>query len=138
MPITGKGDDRYPMRPQAMRPRMIHDGIDLGTAMTPCDVYIELRALLFLEDDELIEAFRIGAADIMEADAGPGSALVLHVGNRDAVCHAALAVTRSRLVAWRRRAREMTWPELRVLMLGLRSVVRNQAGRPEREAGADE
>ncbi|MFE1598155.1 hypothetical protein [Methylobacterium sp. ID0610] len=105
---------------RAARPRMVVAGLDLGTAMVPADVYIEIKRLLELDDDKILAAFAAGADALAKGDAaGP---LVEDIDDLDATS-AALEVSRSRLKAWRKHARQMTWPELRVLLLGLRSIV---------------
>lgn len=135
-PVSGHGGRRYPKQAVGTRPRMVLDGQDLGPAMSPSDVYVDLRHLLDLDDDEIIEAFRLGAAALVEAERGPGSALVMGIEDEAGAIEAALAVTRSRVTGWRRRARQMTWPELRVLLLGLRALIMggrndNGSGEPE-------
>ena len=90
MPRSDDGAPRYPKRPPPLPlARTILDGHDLGFAMRPADILVEVRRIMQLTDDEIL---------------------------------AARAVTRSRLRAWRQHARPMTWPELRILLLGLRGL----------------
>jgi hypothetical protein len=104
---------------------MVIDGADLGAVMTPSDVLIELRLITELQDDEIIDAMAAGA-DRVERDmtedpqSGMPALAALAPEERLAVIEVARSVTRSRIDAWRRRHRQMTWPELRVLLLGLR------------------
>ena len=117
--------ERYPKHSPALGPRMVIDGADLGAAMTPNDVLIELRLITELQDDEIIDAMAAGA-DRVERDmtedpqSGMPALAALAPEERLAVIEVARSVTRSRIDAWRRRHRQMTWPELRVLLLGLR------------------
>ena len=129
MPIKSTGDPRYPKRPASAGERMIIDGIDLGPSMPPQEIYILLRRLMDLDNDEIITAFRIGR-DRVARDMGPNpvDAAVPALGylskaDRDIALSQTADVSRSRLVAWRKRARDMTWLELRILLLGLHSVV---------------
>ena len=89
--------------------------------MLPADLYIALRQLLDLTDDELLDGFAAGATRLLAGDASP--ALLAALDQPADAAAAAQAVTRARLQAWRKRGRQMTWPELRVLLLGLRDVV---------------
>ena len=117
--------ERYPKHRPTLGPRMVIDGADLGAVMTPSDVLIELRLITELQDDEIIDAMAAGA-DRVERDmakapqSGMPALAVLPPEERLAVIEVARSVTRSRIAAWRRRHRQMTWPELRVLLLGLR------------------
>ena len=117
--------ERYPKHSPALGPRMVIDGADLGAVMTPSDVLIELRLITELQDDEIIDAMAAGA-DRVERDmtedpqSGMPALAALAPEERLAVIEVARSVTRSRIDAWRRRHRQMTWPELRVLLLGLR------------------
>lgn len=119
MPITGHGERRYPKRRAQALPRTIVDGKDLGPAMRPQDIFLWLRQLLCLEPAEVVEAMRLGAAAL---EARPEIASELAPGDRELAVRQALEATPSRVDAWRRRAREMTWLELRVLLAGLREV----------------
>jgi hypothetical protein len=105
---------------------MVIDGADLGAAMTPADVLIAIRQYLELENDEIIAAMRAGA-DRVEADlltgAAPAALDMLGVDDRKALVAVARSVTPSRIDAWRRRHRQMTWPEIRILLLGLRLML---------------
>lgn len=120
--------DRYPKHHPIPGPRMVVDGQDLGAAMLPNDVLIELRHAASLDHDEIIQALH-AAADRVEQDMAetPVSGMpvlgVLTVAERTAAVEAARAVTRSRVDAWRRRHRQMTWGELRMLLLGLRGTL---------------
>ena len=118
MPRSSDGTIRYP-KTDALTPRAASH--DLGVPMSPADVFIALRQIAELEDDEMLQAFAAGADRIEAGDAPP--ALLAALGGIPHVVAQARAVTPSRLVAWRRRGREMTWPELRVLLLGLRDVI---------------
>lgn len=117
MPSTGRGERRYAKRLPERLPDMIVRGQNLGPALKPQDIYIWLRVLLVLDDAELLEAF----AASLTAD--PNKTYPeLHAAEIDAMLAAASEVSRSRLDAWRRRNREMTWLELRALLLGLRAT----------------
>ena len=100
---------------------MTVDGVDLGRAMLPNDVYIILKRVADLDDDEMLEAFQAGIAHLaaLPADAAPGERIGMTAAEAEAAIKAASEVTRSRLRAWRARARQMTWGELRVLIRGL-------------------
>jgi hypothetical protein len=107
---------------------MVIDGADLGAAMTPSDLFIELRLIASLESTEIIEAMHVGA-DRVESDmrGAPQSSRptlwMLTPAERTAAIDNARTVTGSRIDAWRRRHRQMTWPELRILLIGLRGVI---------------
>lgn len=129
MPSTGDGDRRYPKRREAPRAHAIVGGKDLGQPMRPSDIYIRLRRLLHLDDDELLAAFAAGVGCV-ERDLGPDPArpdapalMELEPAERVAAAAEAREITRSRLDAWRKRHREMTWRELRVLFAGLLETV---------------
>lgn len=118
--------ERYPKHRPAAGSRMIVDGVDLGHAMTPQDVLIWLRVSCGLDDDEIVPALLAGA-DRVERDMAdptverPALAELPESERRQAV-HLAREVTRSRVDAWRRRHRHMTWGELRLLFVGLRAT----------------
>lgn len=104
---------------------MVVDGADLGVAMTPTDLLIEIRLTAELRDDEIVEALTTGAArvehDLSHASQSGTPALgLLSVDERLAAIEIARSATLSRVKTWRRRHRQMTWPELRILLLGLR------------------
>ncbi|MGI8839711.1 MAG: hypothetical protein ACR2F8_02835 [Caulobacteraceae bacterium] len=111
------GAARYPRRDFADREGA---GAELGESLLPADIYIEVRRLVDLTDGEIIDAFAAGAAALAE---GAGQGALVAVGDRSGAIEAAAAVTRSCLAAWRKRGRQMTWDELRVLLLGLRGIV---------------
>lgn len=121
MARTGHGEDRYPTRRARALPPMVVDGADLGPAMAPQDLFVHLRQLLDLEDQEILDALQAGAGR-MEADP-EGTLVELSDADHALAIEQARAVTRSRVTAWRRRARHMTWLELRVLLLGLKDVL---------------
>lgn len=117
MPRTGHGGRRYVKRLPERLPDMIVRGQNLGPALKPQDICIWLRVLLVLDDAELLEAF---AAAL---DADPDETFPeLRQAEIDTLIAAASDVSRSRIDAWRRRNREMTWLELRALLLGLRAT----------------
>ena len=118
---TNSGKDRYPGRRYAERDALPGDHPTLLRPMSPVDVYIEVKRLLQLDDDELLQAFAAGAAMLAESLAD--GHLVEELTNCEAAISAATEVTRSRLTAWRKRGREMTWDELRVFLLGARGLV---------------
>lgn len=128
MPRDSRGELRYPSRPRnAGASQISADGVDLGPPMLPQDVFLALRVSLALEDDEILDAFELGAARV-ERD--PDRSLrELSTADRQAAIDAARQVTRSRLQAWRKRARHMTWLELRILFVGLREQL--EESRPE-------
>lgn len=128
MPITGHGAARYPhRRPQAL-PRMSVGGVDLGPAMRPQDVFAALRRILALrEPAEVVEIMRLGAQELRDA---PQRAVELDDTDRALAIEQAESVTSSRVDAWRRRAREMTWLELRVLLIGLAAIEREEQHAP--------
>ncbi len=118
--------DRYPRQPQRPGPRMRVDGHDLGFAMLPNDLLIALRATAGLSTAEAVAAMVAGAEDFArrwEAE-GPDWPVTAHLDAAD--LRHAIAVARettpSRIDAWRRRHRQMTWDELRILLHGLREV----------------
>lgn len=102
---------------------MIVDGQDLGAAMTPSDILIELRIFLQVDDEDILEAMSAGA-DRVEADLDnpDGKLRLLSRDERVSAVAEARELTRSRLTAWRKRHREMTWPEMRILLIGLRET----------------
>lgn len=113
---------RYRKRSPTAGPIQIVDGVDLGPSMRPQDIYILLRHTFELEDDEMLDAFA-AAADRVEADlSGDGERAMAELtdAQRERAMAEAREVSRSRLDAWRRRGREMSWLELRMLLLGLR------------------
>ena len=122
----GARPERYPKHRPAAGPRMVVDGVDLGHAMTPQDVLVWMRVACDLDDDEIAAAMLAGA-DRVERDMHdpaaerPTLAELPEPERREAV-RAAREVTRSRVDAWRRRHRHMTWGELRVLFVGLRET----------------
>lgn len=90
---------------------------NLGPPLTPQDILIWLRLLLQLDDDEILEAYAATGAEKLALAWSELSSEEI-----DAMMAEAAQVTRSRLTAWRRRHREMTWLELRALLVGLRST----------------
>lgn len=118
MPRTDDGAVRYPKRSPQRQPDMIVAGRNLGPALKPQDVFIWLKLLLELEPDEILEAFARADAGRL-AQAYP-ELTDLEIG---AMISGAAEVTPSRIDAWRRRNREMTWLELRTLLAGLRGSV---------------
>lgn len=116
--------DRYPKHRPSAGPPMVIDGVDLGRAMTPQDLLVWLRVACHLDDDEIVPAMLAGADRVERDMADPAAerpvlAELPEDERREAV-RAAREVTRSRVDAWRRRHRHMTWGELRVLFVGLR------------------
>lgn len=97
------------------------NGADIGPAMTPQDVFVHIRRLLDLDDEEILDALQVGAGR-MEGDRENTLVDLSDVDHALAI-QQARTVTRARITAWRRRARHMTWLELRVLLLGLTDVV---------------
>ena len=99
------------------------DGVDLGPAMLPQDILIWMR-LCGVDDDEIIPAFQAGAdrlKRVVEDPASPDRLMAeLSLEDRTEVVRQARVVTPSRVLAWRRRHRHMTWLELRVMFVGLR------------------
>lgn len=124
MPRQSSGDPRYGARSAERQAAMVVDGRDLGPPLKPQDLLVWLRRLHVLDDREVTEAMRLGAASDLAAiypeltDAELGDAV-----------EAGEAVTPSRVVAWRKRHREMTWLELRVLLAGLRTLLDREGGR---------
>lgn len=112
---TKSGSDRYPRRDS-----LVNTG-NLGRAMLPAEVFVILKRELDLDDDDLLNAFARGVeilADLPE-DANDRQRMGLRSDETDDAIAAASEVTRSRLSAWRKHQRQMTWPELRVLCRGL-------------------
>jgi len=114
---------RYPKHPPTVGPRMKLDGVDLGPAMLPQDILIWMR-LCGMDDEEIIPAFQAGAdrlERVVEDPASPDRVMAeLTVEDRAEAVRQAREVTPSRVLAWRRRHRQMTWLELRALYVGLR------------------
>ena len=125
MPSTGHGQRRYQHQAPEALPATIVGGADLGPAMRPRDVMARLRHALVLDDREVVDLIRLGAARL----AGDPQAMPeLDDAEREALLVQAAEVTPSRVIAWRRRSREMTWHELRALLLGLIEDMRSEAG----------
>jgi hypothetical protein len=100
---------------------MTIDGVDLGPSMTPQDVLIWLRIGCGLDDADVLPALRAGA-DRLEQTGDLLAMAELSDADRAAAVRQARDATNSRLVAWRRRNRQMTWLELRALFVGLRET----------------
>ena len=100
---------------------MVVDGKDLGPAMLPQDIYIWQRHVMALDDAEILAAFAV-AVDHLQDESQPTPFAELHPDDLRDMIAQAKAVTRSRLEAWRRRNRQMTWLELRALYVGLREM----------------
>lgn len=128
MAEKGHGGPRYPKhRPRHGPETFDAAGASLGAAMFPADIFIVTRQLAGLDDKEAAAVMRLGALrvfDELEADDGrrPSLAEIGEIEQRRAV-EAAMEVTPARVVAWRRRHREMTWPELRIWLIGLKQTV---------------
>ena len=97
--------------------------------MLPQESLLWLRVACGVNDDEIVAAMAGGAdrverdLDSPQDDVGFRPALAeLPPDERRAAVRAARDVTASRLAAWRRRHRHMTWPELRILFVGLREL----------------
>jgi hypothetical protein len=127
MPRTGHGGARYSKRAPTIQPHMVIDGVDLGAAMTPADVLIDLRVAAEMDDADIVDAMLSGAdrveADLARGEDEPQVLRVLSVDDRMAAIAEVRGVTASRVMAWRKRNRQMTWAELRVLLVGLRGVL---------------
>ncbi|MEW5425089.1 hypothetical protein [Amorphus sp. 3PC139-8] len=116
-PSTSHGERRYRKRGPRALPPMVVDGRDLGPAMTPGDVMIWLRQILELDEVAIVAAMYAGAARLAE---DPECLPDLDPSEIARTLEEAREVSRSRVDAWRKRARHMTWLELRVLLIGLR------------------
>ena len=113
------GDRRYVKRQREAGPRMIlPDGTDLGPAIKPQDLLVWVRQMLELEDREIAEA-------IARAAARDPSEIWPELSEEDQaqILVAAHEVTTSRVVAWRKRNREMSWHDMRALLVGLRETM---------------
>lgn len=121
MATTGDGRPRYPKHRPTPGPPMVVDGKDLGPALLPQDIYIWQRHVMALDDAEILAAFAV-AVDRLRDDGQPTPFAELHPDDLREMIAQAKAVTRSRLEAWRRRNRQMTWLELRALYVGLRET----------------
>lgn len=124
MPRQSSGGVRYAARSAERLPAMVVDGQDLGAPLKPQDLLVWLRQLHMLDDREVAEAMHLGAAADL-ARAYPG----LTDDELGEAVAAGAAATASRAVAWRRRAREMTWLELRVLLVGVRELLDREGAR---------
>ncbi len=119
MPTAGHGQRRYARHSPERLDGMVLRGADLGPPLKPQDMLIWLRLLMQLDDQEILDAF----AAVLAADPAATFPELL-AGEVDELLAASAEVTRSRVDAWRRRNREMTWLELRALLLGLRQTTR--------------
>lgn len=109
--------DRYPKHHIERGTDMVVRGQNLGPALKPQDVFVWLKLLMGLDDEDVLAAFA----------AVPGTDPArtypeLTEAEIAAMLIANTQVTRSRITAWRKRNREMTWLELRALFLGLRAT----------------
>lgn len=113
---TKTGGPRYATRHAVRLPPMTVDGHDLGPPLKPADVCIALRQALQLTDDDILAALAFGAERMEDR---PELFAHLLEDERAAAIEDARAATRSRVVAWRRRSREMTWMELCAFLAGI-------------------
>ena len=72
-----------------------------------------------LTNDEILDVMRVGAAVVADR---PETLVDLEADQVQLAIDQAASVTAGRIEAWRRRAREMTWLELRVFFVGLRET----------------
>lgn len=122
MANTSNGKPRYPHRPPSV---MAGEAGHLGPAMRPQDIFVLIRRASDLRDDhEVVEVLRLGAAAIHDQ---PSLVPDLSDADRDTAITQAGDATPSRVMAWRKRAREMTWLELRVLLIGLAREAQSDA-----------
>jgi hypothetical protein len=118
MSKQSSGQDRYVKRGRSPLPRTIIDGVDLGPGIKPQDLMAWLRRLLEMEDREIAEAVAAAAA-CDPSEIWPE----LAEEDQSAILIAAHEVTTSRVKAWRTRNREMSWHDLRALLVGLRETM---------------
>lgn len=117
MARTGHGEPRYPRRKPDRLSTTTLDGVRLGPTLAPQETFIWVRRILRADDRELKEAFGLvaGMTDEEIAAAWPE----ITPGERREMRTASAEVGAGRLQAWRTRNRQMTWLELRALLLGL-------------------
>lgn len=115
------GPPRYVNSPPGRVAPMTVGGTDLGPPIKPQDILIKLRVIEDLSDPEIVECFMLALG---QAEALAVIYPELTSAEIDAAIEAAAAVTPSRIKAWRTRNREMTWLELRMMLTGLRELVR--------------
>lgn len=119
MPSTSDGRPRYARRRPAAGPRMVVDGQDLGPAILPQRLFVVLRRILKLRDDNDVLEIFAEAVDRLE----DGDRTMLFGGLSDADYDTMIAQARdvspSRFRAWREGHRHMTWWEMYALLLGL-------------------
>ena len=118
MPSTS-GRPRYTKRLPAIGPRMVVDGKDLGPAILPQRLFVVLRKILKLPDDNDVLEIFAEAVDRLE----DGDRTMLFGGLSDADYDTMIAQARdvspSRFRAWREGHRHATWWEIYALLLGL-------------------
>jgi len=123
MTLYKQKSPRYPHRPPKPLGPMIVDGRDLGHAMRPHDIFIRIRFLY--DDDETILAIFLAAVNRLEKDLAvppedrTPALFELPLEERMRALEETREISMSRIKAWRKRAREMTWRELRMFFLGI-------------------
>lgn len=128
MPRSSSGDRRYTTAPIVTGREMLDpQGRPLGRAMWPHEVYNMVRHALELSTPEQIETMQLGAAKVLrdmqqQPTSGRVALAELDEPSRRAAVETALEVTPSRVQAWKTRNRQMTWPELRVWLVGLKEM----------------
>jgi hypothetical protein len=93
--------------------------------MTPADIFILLRQISGLSDEEILEAVRIGASELQDSDSRGSYYPAYHdlpARERQAIISNAMSITMTRLTAWRKRRRQVTWHDIHILLLGMRRL----------------
>jgi hypothetical protein len=121
-----RGEKRYPPRDLSTGQAVRVHGKAAGRMMTPAEVMMAIRAAELLNDADIRDIMIAGAQRLAAADPatrdGLGPCAILEPDERYEALAAVADMSVSRAIAWRKRNREMTWPELRVFLLGLRSA----------------
>jgi len=117
MSRTGHGEKRYPSRSPTPLNRHKIDGNDLGPILRPQDAYIWMRHIMEIEIEDVPEIMMAAASALAD---DPSIFAELSDNDIATAIEQASAVSKSRAVAWKKRAREMTWLELRMFFLGLK------------------
>lgn len=119
-----RGEPRHVPRAPATGPNIRLRGRDIGRMMAPAEIARAICQMEGLDDADVCDIVIAGAQCL--AAAGPverdglGPCAALSPDERYDALTAVADMSASRAQAWRRRGREMTWPELRIFLLGLR------------------
>ena len=95
--------------------------------MTPTDIFILLRQISGLSDEEILEAVQptTGKSELQDSDSRGSYYPAYHdlpARERREIISKAMSITMTRLTAWRKRRRQVTWHDLHILLLGMRRL----------------